>query len=117
LTTEELPPLESLNTTELCEMIRKQIGVVVRRDLAKPRLIEIVEYGQAPKPEELSGTSETREILQAYLEKNWSLLNSQIPCKGTNRGKCRIYPCPEGRHLDCYLAARTQIRTTFKKAP
>lgn len=108
---QESPPLESLNTTELCEMIRRQLGKIVKRSLSRERLIEIIEYGQMPAAEEISGTVETRKLLQSFIEQNWGALNSQLPCKGLNRGKCTIFPCPEGRHLDCYTQNIEQVRS------
>jgi hypothetical protein len=105
--------IDDYNETELLEMVRRNTGAVLKRSISRDRLVQIV-YGAAPIPEELSGTTETRRTLQIFIEKNWNWINSQIPCKGENRGKCSIYPCPEGRHLDCYQSARAQIRATLK---
>jgi len=102
--------LESLNKTELGNMIRERRGVVIKRSVDTPRLIEILRNKEMPKPEEISPTTESRKRLQMFLEQNWATLNSQLPCKGENRGKCTIYPCPEGRHLDCYLSAEPHMK-------
>lgn len=107
---DQLPDLRELNTTELLAIIRQQTGLVVKRSVPKDRLIQLVEEGTKPAQEELSGTNGTRRILQLFIEKNWSWINSQLPCKGPNRGKCTVYQCPEGRHLDCYGANREHIR-------
>jgi hypothetical protein len=100
----------SFNKTELTYLIRNILGVVVRRSVSKDRLVEMIKTGEYPKPEEISPTTESRKKLQVFLENNWSSLNSQLPCKGENRGKCTIYPCPEGRHLDCYLSAEPHMK-------
>ena len=110
----EMPDLETLNTTELLDILRRQQGVVVRRGVTRERLVQLVEEGSRPLPHELSGTTETRRVLQIFLNNNWSQINSQLPCVGTNRGKCTIYPCPEGRHLSCYAANRENIRVHMK---
>ncbi len=106
---EGLPDPRGLNTTELLEIIRCQTGLVVRRSVPKERLVQIVEQGGMPTQEELAGTNESRRLLQVFIEKNWVQINSQLPCKGTNRGRCTIYPCPEGRHLDCFGASREHL--------
>jgi hypothetical protein len=107
---DELPALEDLNLTELLAILRSQTRMVLKRSVSRERLIQLIEEGGQPLPEELSGTNETRRILQTFLEKNWSVVVSQIPCKGENAGKCTIYPCPEGRHLDCYTSNKEHIR-------
>ena len=108
--TSGLPDIRTFNTTELLSIIRRQMGVVVKRSVPRERLIQIIEDGTPPNPEECSGTNQTRRVLQTFLEQNWARLNSQLPCRGPNMGRCTVYQCPEGRHLDCYEAAREQIR-------
>jgi hypothetical protein len=105
----EIPPLEQFNTTELIEIIRRHHGVVPRRSLSKERLIELVETGAKPSQEELAQTMQSRVRLQTFIEKNWVMVGSQLPCSGPNKGKCTIYPCPEARHIDCYTSAAPHI--------
>jgi len=107
---DELPNLDDLNVTELLAILRSQTRMVLRRSVPRERLVRLLEEGGKPPPNELAGTNETRRILQGFLEKNWSWICSQLPCKGENAGKCTIYPCPEGRHLDCYTANKENIR-------
>ncbi len=102
---EDMDILHSLNVTELAQLIRRHTGLVVKRSVPKERLIQLLEDGGVPTAEEVSPTSETRKRLQMYIEKNWMGIQSQLPCKGENRGRCTIYPCPEGRHVDCLLSA------------
>lgn len=104
------PELNTLNDTELAYTIRSRTGVVVKRSVGKARLIQLVQTGEMPLPEEIAPSTATRSKLQLYIEKNWSGINSQLPCKGENRGKCTIYPCPEGRHADCLLAAAPHMK-------
>lgn len=106
----QVPPLETLNVTELAYIIRRQTGVVVKRSLPKERLIELIEYGTQPTPDEIAGSTTTRKELQQFIEKNWTWVNSQLPCKGPDKGKCTIYPCPEGRHADCMMSAGDQVK-------
>ena len=96
--------MRSLNLTELLTLIRQNTGFVLRRSTSQERLIEIAQGGQ-PLQEEVAGTSESRLKLQIFIAANMDWLSSQLPCKGENRGVCTKYPCPEGRHLDCFMAA------------
>ena len=106
-TVPDLKNLTLLNDTELRYLIRRQTGLVLKRSVTKERLIELMsgDEWQTPHPDEVSPSTETRRQLQVYIEKNWSGISSQLPCKGENRGRCTIYPCPEGRHVDCLLSA------------
>ena len=96
---------EGHNQTELAYIYRRHTGLVLKRTVTIDRLIELLTQGGQPLPEEISPTTESRKRLQLYVEKNWNGINSQLPCKGENRGRCSIYPCPEGRHLDCVNSA------------
>lgn len=107
---EDMDILHTLNATELAFIIRRQTGLVVKRSVTKERLIELLENGGVPTADEVSPTTETRKHLQLFVEKNWVAINSQLPCKGENRGRCTIYPCPEGRHIDCLLLAEPHMK-------
>lgn len=107
---EDMDILHLLNETELAQLIRRQTGLVVAKAVSRERLIEMLTNGQPPRPEELSRTDDSRRKLQLYVEKNWNGIQSQLPCKGENRGRCTIYPCPEGRHVDCLLAAGPHLK-------
>ncbi len=102
--------LHTLNDSALAHLIRRQTGMVVRRSVGRNRLIQILENGGGPAADEVAPTQETRRKLQVYIEKNWTNIQSQLPCKGENRGRCTIYNCPEGRHVDCYLSALPHMR-------
>lgn len=102
--------LNLLNNTELAQLVRSQTGLVIARSVSRERLIEMLASGQPPRPEEVSATNESRKRLQLYVEKSWNGIQSQLPCKGENRGRCTIYPCPEGRHVDCLLAAGPHLK-------
>jgi hypothetical protein len=105
---ETRPDLRALNTSELLSIIRRTNGMIIRRSVPKERLIQIIEYGIQPEANELSDTMSTRKTLEVFVEKHWTWVNSQLPCKGEYKGKCTVYPCPEGRHIDCFMAARKQ---------
>lgn len=102
---EDLNQLHSLNFTELAYIFRRQTGLVIKRSVPITRLIQLLEEGGLPLADEISPTTDSRKRLQLYIEKNWNAINSQLPCKGNDRGHCTIYSCPEGRHIDCLLSA------------
>jgi hypothetical protein len=106
--------LADMNHTELASIVRRTTGVIVRRSVTRERLIELITNQQMPTAEEISDTSRTRRMLQQYIEVRWPYINSQLPCKGENRGKCTIYPCPEGRHMDCFTGNQEDIRIHVK---
>ena len=110
MSNDEMPDLRGLNETELLTIIRHQTKLVLRRSVPKERLVQIIEHGLQPAPEELAGTTGTRARLQIFVEKNWEWVNSQLPCKGENRGRCTIYPCPEARHLDCFMSSSNHAK-------
>lgn len=117
-----------LNNTELAQLIRRQTGMVVKRSMGREEMIEVLGNnrplfpgGEKPLPDqmgggtyyedpEISNTDSSRKRLQLYIEKNWVGIQSQLPCKGDNRGRCTIYPCPEARHIDCLLAAGPHLK-------
>jgi len=114
-----------LNETELAQLIRRHTGMVVSRSVGKSRMIDILENngslfpgGDLPdpyggtfyQPSEISKTDESRKKLQLYIEKSWNGIQSQLPCKGENRGRCTIFPCSEARHIDCLLAAGPHLK-------
>lgn len=108
---EQIPDnLFTLNETELAYIIRRQTGLVIKRSVRKERLVQLVEEGGAVLEEEIAESTRTRKELQLYVEQNWEGVNSQLPCKGPDKGKCTIYPCPEGRHVDCFLSAGPHIK-------
>jgi len=103
----QLPPeaFDIMNDTELASRIRYQTGLVVKKSVPRERLVALAMYGTSPDPHEQAATNDTRKRLQLYIAKNWIGLQSQLPCKGEFRGQCTVYPCPEGRHVDCLIAA------------
>jgi hypothetical protein len=103
----EIPELEWLNTTELLEILRRPGygGYRLRRSIPDERLIQLIRTGVIPSENELAETSKSREWLETWVQSNKTGIISQLPCRGTDQGKCTIYPCPEGRHLNCYLKA------------
>jgi hypothetical protein len=118
---QDMDLLHLLNETELAQLIRRQTGVVIARSVGRDCMLDILENnwipdpnvfldGQGEIPSEVSKTDESRKKLQLYIEKNWNGIQSQLPCKGENRGRCTVYPCPEARHVDCLLAAGPHLK-------
>lgn len=100
-----------MNHTELLKILSSEkYGYLrLRGGISIERLAHLVRTGERPAPEELALTSDTRRRLQLWVERNWSQIGSQLPCSGPNKGKCTIYPCSEGKHLDCYLSAQKHM--------
>lgn len=113
MSNQDPPPLEALNTTELIQILAKPSngGHRLRDTTPKERLIQLIQTGETPHQTEISQTSETRKQLEYWIRNvAWDGINSQLPCSGENRGRCHsVYPCSEGRHLACYLAARKHL--------
>lgn len=106
----EIVQLDELNDTELWEMARTQLSSAWRRPIrlyrwvSRERVIHLIEANEQPHPDEI--LLESRLKLEQWVAKNWDLVNSQLPCSGTLKGRCTLYPCTEGRHLTCYESAR-----------
>lgn len=104
-----LVQLDELNDTELWEIARMQLSSAWRRPIrlyrhvSRERVIHLIESNELPRPEEI--LLESRLKLELWVTKNWEMVNSQLPCVGPLRGKCTMYPCPEGRHFTCYASA------------
>lgn len=97
-------PLEQLNLSELLEILRRH-GYRVSPAVQKERLIHLINSGEPPRQEELSGTMPSRVRLEKWIDQNRTYISSQLPCTGPLQGRCTLYDCPDGRHLDCYLGA------------
>ena len=103
--------LESLNQTELLQILgnsghgNHRLSVHV----PKERLISLIRTGKDPQPDELAGTMETRKRLQEWIVESWLQIGSQLPCSGPDKGRCTVYPCSEGRHLECYISAKVHL--------
>jgi len=108
---ESITPLEYLNKTELLQILSNAGHGNLRLSARVPqeRLITLIRTGNPPRPDELAGTTETRKKLQVWVAGNWGSIGSQLPCSGTNKGRCTVYPCSEGRHLECYLSAKEHL--------
>lgn len=104
----EIPPLEHLNDTERLALLRGPAGQFqcVRRELPPERQIQLLETGERAQGDELSGSATCRAKLEKAIGANWNLIQSQLPCKGPNKGKCTVYPCSEGMHYECWEGAK-----------
>lgn len=99
--------LNELNKTELIEILRLQTGRRVSRTLATNDIINMLDTGSIST---FSKTEKTRYRLEQFIEKNWDYYQTNLPCRGEpNEGKCTVYRCPEGRHVDCYLNVKDEI--------
>ena len=91
--------LKNCNETELVSLARRQGLGILRRGLPHETLVGLVSGELAMKPEFLSGTTETRAMLETYIFKNYNITRSQLPgCTG----KCSTYNCSDGRHAICF---------------
>lgn len=96
-----------LNETELLALARRQGLGILKRGLGREVLVGLVSGELGMKSEYVSGTSETRIMLEKYIFQNYAITRSQLP--GCN-GHCPTYNCSEGRHAMCFSPAAGEIR-------
>jgi hypothetical protein len=103
--------LEHLNKTELIQILGNggHGNLRLKESTSRERLIQLIRSSEQPEKEEIAETTETRRRLQVWVERNWLQINSQLPCSGSLRGMCTVYPCSEGRHIECYLSAKDKM--------
>lgn len=100
--------LETLNKTELLDLIRRQTGRRVSSLLTLEELRGIVNGNPIT---EFSKTEVTRKKLEIFIEQNWEFYQIYLPCRGqVNEGKCTIFNCSEGLHTECWLNIKDQIK-------
>lgn len=104
-----VPPLESLNKTELLEMCRRQGYGFLRKSTPNERLIYLIENGGVPAQDDIALSTDSRNKLEEFIEQFWDRIHSQLPCDGPLKGKCTKYGCSEGRHADCLISARPSM--------
>lgn len=100
-----------MNRTELLQILStEKYGFLrLRGSIPLERLAHLIRTGEQPTPDEIALTSDSRRKLQLWIDRNRLQIESQLPCSGPNKGKCTIYPCSEGKHLDCYLSAQKHM--------
>lgn len=99
--------LRHCNETELLELARRQGLGILTRGIPTEILVGLVSGELAMKPEFLSGTVETRKMLETHIFKNYSITRSQLPgCDG----HCPTYKCSEGRHAVCFLPSAREVQ-------
>ncbi len=100
-----------MNRTELLQILAtEKYGYLrLRASVPPERLAHLIRTGERPTPEEMSKTVDSRQKLQVWIDQNQKQIESQLPCNGPNKGKCTIYHCSEGKHLDCYIAAKKHM--------
>lgn len=91
--------LQACNETELLALARRQGLGILKRGLPRETLVGLVSGVLDMTPSYLSGTMETRKMLETYIFRNYSVTRSQLP--GCN-GKCPTFNCSEGRHAVCF---------------
>ena len=103
--------LEQLNISELLQLLKEpeRGGHRLKKAVPIDRLIHLIRTGETPEPSEFAATIQTRAKLEVWVSKNIDAIGSQLPCSGPTRGKCSIHPCSDGKHLDCYLAAKEHL--------
>jgi hypothetical protein len=91
--------LQHCNETELLGIARKQGLGLLRRGIPRETLLGLVAGTVNMAPEYVSGTIETRKLLEKHIYDHFSVTRSQLP--GCN-GHCPTYGCSEGRHAVCF---------------
>lgn len=99
--------LLTCNKTELLCIARTQGLPPLRKNLPIETLARIVAGDLNVKPEHIAGTGYTRQMLETYIQSNFSVIRSQLP--GCN-GRCTTYPCSEGRHALCFAPNRDVVQ-------
>lgn len=99
--------LQHCNETELLAMARRQGLGILRRGLDLPTLVALVSGEAGMRPEYLSGTKETRAMLEKYIFDNYGVTRSQLPgCTG----RCRTFNCTDGRHAVCFSPNAREVQ-------
>lgn len=98
--------LSLCNESELLAIAWKQGLGRIRRGIGRSELIALVRGEIELRTDHLATTTETRRILQAFIEKNWGVVRSQLP--GCN-GKCTTFPCTEGKHALCLFPNKAHL--------
>ena len=101
---------ESLNNTELKELIRKKFNR--RVSASREDMISMLEnYKDSHYPIETS-----RKNLQLFVLNNLSSLLTNLPCNGFPLvGKCTEHNCTDFVHMSCFLGAKEMIEEWNKK--
>ncbi len=98
--------LRLCNETELLKLATGQGLGRLRRGIPREELLDVIRGVIPVRPDHLSTTMETRKLLQAFIEKNWGVVRSQLP--GCN-GKCTTFPCTEGKHALCLFPNKRHL--------
>ena len=95
------------NETELLGIAFSQGLGRLRSGIPREELIAIVAGEVQVRPEHLSETGTTRQVLQDFIFKNWEKLRSQLPgCTG----KCVTFECTETKHASCFFFNKAQLQ-------
>ncbi len=99
MTTENDSALMDCNETELLSLVSAQGLGRLRRGIPKDVLVKIVRGEEDPQPAHYAETSQTRKMLEDFIQRHWEKVRSQLPgCDG----RCTTFPCSEGRHALCF---------------
>lgn len=104
---EDSTVLSLCNETELLAILSRQGLPRLKRGISQEELIAIVTGELAISQGHLSQTEITRGLLEDFITENWGRIRSQLP--GCN-GKCRTYPCTEGKHALCLFPNKGLLR-------
>jgi len=92
--------LQDCNESELHWLARLQGLPTLRWDLPREELIALVSGAAHFEERHLAVTVYSRGKLQEHIQKNWSIVQGQLP--GCN-GKCQSFMCTEGKHMSCFI--------------
>lgn len=96
------------NETELLWLARRQGIGHLKRGIPKQELVSIVGGYIEPGPHHFAETVVTRKMLEAFIQKHWGKVASQLPqCTG----KCTTFNCTEGKHGTCFYPNRELVQT------
>ena len=99
--------LKHCNETELLSLALRQGLGILRRGIPLETLVGLVSGELDMSPDYLSGTKETRTMLEKYIFANYGQARSQLPgCTG----HCPTYNCSDGRHATCFLPKAREVQ-------
>ncbi len=99
--------LWTCNETELLSIARQQGLGRLRRGIPQQELVDIIRGIVEVRPDHISVTMTTRQLLENFIQSNWGQLQSQLPgCDG----RCTTFPCTEGKHALCLFPNKAYLR-------
>lgn len=92
-----------MNTTETRALLRMATGARAPRHYSDDQVAALMDTGEHPA----TAQSRQRELVQAYLQRNWSYVKELVPCEGDCASSENA--CSDAQASTCYHDNLTQI--------